>query len=428
MRIAHFVHRYPPALGGAEAYFARLSEHLVAAGDHVTVFTTTALDLTAFWCRDGETYPAGRRRRHGVEVCRYPLWQMRGRRYLLKLLSLVPLPRWQRLMLPCNPISWQMWRDAGRLADTFDVVHAAAFPYAWPIACALRLARRQGIPLFVTPFLHLGNAADPRDPMRRAYLSAALVSLLRAAAAVFVQTPSERQALLQRGLPAAKVVLQGLGVDPAECTGGDRDRARRCWSVRGNVPVVGHLANNSEEKGTVDLLRAAARLWKDGHRFEIVLAGPEMPNFKRFWTKFPFAHRVRRLGQLTDAQRCDFFAGLDLFALPSRSDSFGLVLLEAWANGLANIAYRAGGIADLIRSEQDGLLVACGDVPALAQTLHRLLADAPLRRSLGQAGFRRARTEFAWADRLDLVRSCYLQQMQPASIVAPASVTAACET
>jgi hypothetical protein len=49
MRIAHFVQRYPPALGGSEDYFARLSRYLAASGDHVTVFTTTAVDLPAFW-------------------------------------------------------------------------------------------------------------------------------------------------------------------------------------------------------------------------------------------------------------------------------------------------------------------------------------------------------------------------------------------
>ena len=58
---------------------------------------------------------------------------------------------------------------------------------------------------------------------------------------------------------------------------------------------------------------------------------------------------MRRLGPLTDAEKRDFFAGIDLFALPSRSDSFGLVLLEAWANGVANVAYRAGGVADVIQ-------------------------------------------------------------------------------
>ena len=53
LRVAHFVQRYPPSLGGSEAYFARLSRHLAAVGDQVTVFTTNALDLEAFWSRRG---------------------------------------------------------------------------------------------------------------------------------------------------------------------------------------------------------------------------------------------------------------------------------------------------------------------------------------------------------------------------------------
>ena len=74
-----------------------------------------------------------------------------------------------------------------------------------------------------------------------------------------------------------------------------------------------------------------------------------------------------RLGVLDDQQKRDFFAGLDVFALPSRSDSFGLVLLEAWANGLPNVAYRAGGPADIIRHDIDGLLARCGDVDDLTE-------------------------------------------------------------
>ena len=227
MRIAHFVHRYPPAQGGAEAYFARLSRYLAAAGDQVTVFTTAAHDLEAFWSRRGRCFATGNFQDEGVEVRRYPLWRWPGRRYLLKALSLVPIPRWQCYTLSCNPIAWGMWRDAGRTDRPFDVVHATAFPYAWVIVCALRLARRLGVPFLVTPFLHLGDQANPHDRTRRAYLSPALLSLLRAADRVFVQTGLERDALRERGLPDDRLVLQGMGVDLAECSGGNRPRAGR---------------------------------------------------------------------------------------------------------------------------------------------------------------------------------------------------------
>ena len=412
MHVAHFVHRYPPALGGAEAYFARLSRWLAASGDEVTVFTTDALDLEAMRSPWGRRTPSGTTREDGVEVRRYPLWRMPGRRWLLKPLSLVPLRTWQALTLPCNPISLRMWSDAGRavgagLPRPYDVVHATAFPYAFPIACARRLARRCGAPFVLTPFLHTGDPDDPQDPTRRQYVQPALMELARSADRVFVQTEGERLALIERGVSPERLTLQGMGVDWDSCTGGDRMRARTAWGAAPDDVVIGHLANNSREKGTVDLLVAAEQAWRGGGRFRLVLAGPEMPNFRRFWSGYEQADRVRRLSVLNKQQKRDFFAGIDVFALPSRSDSFGIVLLEAWANGAANVGYRAGGVAWVIRHEEDGLLVKCGDVDGLAAALRRLAGDAALRRRLGEAGRERTRKEFGWEDKLRLVRQAY---------------------
>jgi glycosyltransferase involved in cell wall biosynthesis len=408
MRVAHFVQRYPPALGGSEAYFARLSRYLAAAGDEVSVFTTTAVDLEAFWLSRGRQLAAGVTREEGVEVRRYdPAWRFRGRRYLLKGLSLVPLRCWQLLTMPCNPIAPALWRDAGKTDVPFDVVHATAFPYGWILASALRLAQRLHVPFIVTPFLHLGDPDDPRDRSRRAYLSPALTSVLAGASRVFVQTDVERDALLEHGLPAGKLVLQGLGVDVAECTGGDRHRARTSWGVAPGEIVVGHLANNSIEKGTVDLLQAAERAWHDGCRFRLVLAGPEMANFRAFWEGFAAKERVTRLGVLKEEGKRDFLVGLDVFAMPSRSDSFGLVFLEAWANGAPNLAYRAGGVAGVIHHEQDGLLVRCGDIGALTEAMRRLVEEEGLRRRLGEMGRARLPHEFRWEDKLELVRRVY---------------------
>jgi glycosyltransferase involved in cell wall biosynthesis len=344
----------------------------------------------------------------GVEVRRYaPTFRFRGRRFLLKPLSLFPSRTWQALTLPCNPISCKMWADAGRAVERFDVVHATAFPYAWPIACARRLARKLGVPFLLTPFLHLGDPDNPNDPTRRAYMQPALLELARSADRLFVQTEGERDELLRRGLPAKRIVLQGMGVDLDDCTGGDREQARREWGVGPEEVVIGHLANNSREKGTVDLLLAAERAWERGGRFRVVLAGPEMPNFLHFWRSYKHADRVHRLGKLDARQKRDFFAGLDVFALPSRSDSFGIVLLEAWANGVPNVAYRAGGIGWVIRDREDGVLVRCGDVQGLADALTRLANDAGLRRGLGRMGRERTRRQFQWPERLQLVRDLY---------------------
>ena len=408
MHVAHFVHRYPPALGGCEAYVERLSRYMADAGDAVTVWTSTAVELEEMWRASGAATARERVAFEtrslavaapGVGLRRYRPLHFRGRRFLLKALSLVPHPPMQALTLPCNPVCPGMWRDAGRFAGPLDAVHAFAFPYSFIASCALRLARRRGVPFLLTPFLHLGNPTDPADRTRRQYTSRPLRWLLRQADRVFVQTPTEANAVIGLGIPANRVVLQGLGVDPLACTGGDREAARRAWGVAPGEVVVGHLANLSAEKGTVDLLRAAER-----GEFRLVLAGPNMPSFRRAWESFPARDRVTRLGRLTDVGKRDFFAGIDVFALPSRTDSFGLVLLEAWANGKPNVCYRAGGPADLVRHGEDGLLVRCGDVEGLAKGLLRLAVDEDMRHRLGEAGRERVGHEFRWVDKLGLVR------------------------
>jgi glycosyltransferase involved in cell wall biosynthesis len=309
---------------------------------------------------------------------------------------------------PWGPIPLEMWRDAGRQAAEFDVVHAVAFPYAAIIQSAHCLARDWEVPFVITPFLHLGDPDDKSDPIRRAYTAPHLRRLLQHADRVIVQTPTESDAVSRMGVASDRIVLQGLGVDVAECTGGDRSRARQKWGLQPEEIVLGHLANQSAEKGTIDLLRATAEVRRRGFPVHVVLAGPKMPSFDRFWHHFGPADWVTQLGPIDDATRRDFFAGIDLFAMPSRSDSFGLVFLEAWANGKPVIGYRAGGVIDVIRHEQDGLLVRCGDVAALADAVQRLAAEPDVRSAWGHAGRDRVAIDFRWEDKLHIARSALL--------------------
>jgi glycosyltransferase involved in cell wall biosynthesis len=227
--------------------------------------------------------------------------------------------------------------------------------------------------------------------------------------------------LLECGLDENRLVLQGMGIVPEECTGGNRDETRRRWGVGPEHLVVGHLANLSEEKGTIDLLRAADLAGQQGGRWKIVLAGASMPNFQRYWERNASDH-VRVLGVLSDEAKRNFFAAIDVFALPSRVDSFGLVLLEAWANGVPVIGYRAGGIPWVIRDGEDGFLVRCGDLTGLATALLRLGQDRELRHRLGQAGQQRAGSELHWDRSLEIVKRVY----ERIGLTEPPAATGSC--
>jgi glycosyltransferase involved in cell wall biosynthesis len=95
----------------------------------------------------------------------------------------------------------------------------------------------------------------------------------------------------------------------------------------------------------------------------------------------------------------DFYAALDIFSMPSRTDSFGIVFLEAWANAKPVVAAAAGGVVEVVRHDQNGLLVPFGDVARLAEAIGRLLVDRATARRLGEAGHALVTRGYTWDDR-----------------------------
>jgi glycosyltransferase involved in cell wall biosynthesis len=79
--------------------------------------------------------------------------------------------------------------------------------------------------------------------------------------------------------------------------------------------------------------------------------------------------------------------------VPSRAEGLPLVLLEAWSMGRPVVASRVGGIPEAVEDGRNGVLLEAGDLPAWVATVRRLLADAPARHALGEAG------RHTWQDR-----------------------------
>jgi len=276
----------------------------------------------------------------------------------------------------------------------------------------VRLAERTGARLVMSPFTHVAPPGPSGARMRRAYLSPLNVRLLSRADRVFVQTDLERRTLAEAGLAPASQTIVGLGVDARECTGGDRQRFRRARQLADDVVVVGHLANKSWDKGTVDLLDAAERLWDKGLSFVLVLAGSEMRTFTRRWAHARFPERVVNLGELSDDERKDFFAAIDVFALPSYVESFGLSPLEAALNGVPVVAYAHGGPGAIFTNEVNALLAPPGNLGRLAETLEKLILQQSERQRLGEEAAALAGT-YSWSRALDRAMEEYDALLRP---------------
>lgn len=383
MRVAWFAHRYYPFRGGSENFVRAMTRRQVATGHAVDVITSDAYDLWYFTDSKRQRVTAPRIEWvDGARVRRIPVRHVPGQRYLGRLLSYAP--HWPTR---CRFASYMpLVPGIGRIRERYDVVAAIGFPYTAFAYGALRTARKAGAPLVVVPFLHLST---PGDVIHRGYTLPHQQRLLREADCVVVQTELEADTIASFGVPRKRVLKLGMAVEHDEVIGGDRSRFRGKLGIGESTLLVGQLGACDENKGTCDLVRAVARLNEQrpaSNSVHLVLAGSASPSFERFVAEQGPAAWLHRLGIISDEARRGFYAGIDVFAMPSRTDSFGIVFLEAWANGLPVIAADAGGVSEVVAHNQRGLLVSFGDVQALTQALSLVLVDRELARRLGRAG------------------------------------------
>jgi glycosyltransferase involved in cell wall biosynthesis len=134
-----------------------------------------------------------------------------------------------------------------------------------------------------------------------------------------------------------------------------------------------------------------------------------LSGFVRWYTALSDEQRrgTRLLGVISPEEKRDLFDAADIVALPSRTESFGIVFVEAWANRKPVIAADAGAVPELVRDEENGLLVPFGDVPALAGAITRLLDDQRLARSLAERGYQLATERYTWAAVHDRVKIAF---------------------
>jgi glycosyltransferase involved in cell wall biosynthesis len=215
--------------------------------------------------------------------------------------------------------------------------------------------------------------------------------------------------------------MGGVGVDPAECLGGDRQRGRARWQLGAHDIVIGHLANKSWDKGTVDLLDAADALWARGATFRLILAGQEMPSFTRRWQRVTDRDRIVNLPRLDDDEKRDFYASIDLFALPSYVESFGISPLEAALNGVPTVAYAMGGIRELWRDGENAALAEPGSLRELQGKLLLLVSSDTERRRLGRAAAD-VGARHTWSDAIGRVLVAYDHLTRPEGRASAAEV------
>ncbi len=408
MNILHIVQRYWPYVGGSERHLQEISERLVRNGHKVTVFTTDALDLELFWDPTKSRISTQREWHNGVEIRRFPVRYIAAGRYgfgairrSMALLAGLPVPTIPLLRRLARYVPWvpALTAQVGADVGLYDVIHGMNVCFESLLLPSFAVARRASVPFILTPLLHLGESE--RSIVRHYYTMPHQLDLIRRADAVLAQTGIEIDFLASRGIAGKRVVLAGVGVNPSEIEGGDGQRFRRARNLTN--PFVLYLGTSAYDKGTVHLVQAMQRIWDRssntaGRSADLVLAGPTLDPFRAFLDTLPPKHRSRIhvLGFISEDEKKDLLDASSMMVMPSRTDSFGIVYLEAWLYKKPVIGARAGGVPAIIEDGKDGYLVEFGDVDRLAARIGQLLTNSQVARSFGENGSHKVLNNYTW--------------------------------
>lgn len=362
---------YPPGdFGGIGRYTCDLAEALAAAGHQVHVVTGSPDHDRIDWERGAWVHRLRPRRGGVADAARLACTPnlVHCARVHDEVLRL-------HRRLPLDLVSAPLWNAEGLVCQLDERL---------PVALTLMTSRRTIGE--IDPTLAVGETWRQQLALERQAVLAA-THLHAISDAILRKTASDH------GRLAAAAAICHLGVRDVR----DRFRRSRAPDDRDvRVLCVGRL---EARKGTDVLLEAAEIACAADERIRFVLVGRDAGGNGVDSYAAAFAARAGRLvaegrvvfaGAVDDDTLQQHYADADVFVLPSRFESLGLVLLEAMAFGLPVVATAIGGIPEIVDDEV-GVLVAPGRADTLAAELLRLGADPAARRRLGTA----ARNRFA---------------------------------
>ena len=232
---------------------------------------------------------------------------------------------------------------------------------------------------------------------------------------------------IQQSLEAGGVLRERLqtlysGIDldavPAHDDGSGR---RRRFGIPEAAPVVGTVASLFPRKGYDVMLRALPAIATAAPDVRYVIVGSGDAAYERrlkaLVRELGLDHQAHFAGFQDSVYPC--LAAMDVYVHPARMEGFGIAVLEAMAMGKPVVATTAGGLPEIVRDGETGLLVPPDDPDALARAVIRLVQDPLQRRKLGEGGRDRVAAHFTVEAMIGRLASVYRELLGGAPLPCP---------
>jgi glycosyltransferase involved in cell wall biosynthesis len=374
LKILCVVQRYYPVIGGAENLMKSIMDYLSQKHD-VTVYTTTAKDIEAFWDPTAETT-------NEENFLNYPL-----KRFKITTPTDIKFDKDIESFYIASshpgPFCPGLWQELVFKKIDYDLIIAASYPYDHIIP-AYVAAKKWKIPLIIYPMIH--------QEFVDLFLNSIKLTMLENADAIIVNTLSEKKILGDLGVSESKISQNYPITYTIDSNQAEPESFRRKFLPKHDAKMVLYAGSKSMVKGIIHLIEAMKKVWHKIPDTYLVIMGPSTKEFDTYFRKLSVKTRKRiiDLGTADEQTKKNAFAACDIFALPSKSESFGIVYVEAWTFGKPVIGCNIASTLEVIDDKKNGLLVEFGNIKQIREAIEFLIKHPAIREEYGRAGKKKA--------------------------------------
>lgn len=374
MKIACVSQRYFPVIGGSENLAKQFMDYLSLKND-VTVYTTLASDVRSFWNKNLEKVKSEDHLNY--KIIRYDFLtpaEIKNDENLEKFSFASNYP---------GPFSPQMWQDLFLQKIEYDLIFTTAYPYDHVLS-TYAAAKKWKIPLVIMPLIH--------QEFPELYLTSLKMNILANADAIFVLSESEKRILINDKIDENKISIIRPPFYLERWRNANPQRFKKHISIRTDQKVILYSGSKSFLKGIIHLIEAMKLVWQSHPDVLLVTIGPSTREFDTCLSDLPvdLKKKIIDLGVVDEEMKMDAFIGCDILTLPSKSESLGLVYLEAWICEKPVIGCDIPPISELIEHEKNGIKVQFGNVKQLADAITYLVDNPEVCKELGKVGKKKA--------------------------------------
>ena len=290
-----------------------------------------------------------------------------------------------------SPFDWKQHRKVQKMIEDYqpDNIHGAVFEVA-------TMATINGW-LKKVPVVIIEETSDPQNRSWKGNMLMKVFSRLADKVIGVSEGVTKEYLIGKLGISDKKAIAINNGVAlPRKVSILELEKVKKEFGISENDFVIGSVGRMLQDshKRFSDLIKAFAEFSKEKENVKLLLVGDgsEKEGYQKLAKDLEVSDKVVFAGYQSDVSL--LYQMMDVFALVSAREAFGLVLAEAMLNKLPVIATRVGGMKYIVEDQETGFLVEPRQVQEKKEKIEILYLDAELRKTLGNNGFEKAMREY----------------------------------